>query len=337
MDAVVTEALLLNYFAGGASALQKQLIDHWVREPDNQEFFYAVLERWENQHPQYIADIKAARERHQSRLLSHIGSDAATGAVSSDTFGFLIRHNWLRIVFAAATIILIAGWIGRDWLQYKTYTTAYGTISHLVLSDGSKVTLNANSSLKEPRFDFGQSARTVQLTGEADFTVTHTTDNRQFIVHTERGLDVVVLGTEFTVYSRQPGDRVILRKGQVRLMYPQGVATRSVVMKPGDLVNVDRKGHVQSRVVRQPEQYAAWRAHRIVFDQTTMPEVARFFQETYGLTLVITDADVANWTITGAFTAQSAEELLDALSQASGLTYSQHDKTVTLALLTTKQ
>jgi ferric-dicitrate binding protein FerR (iron transport regulator) len=330
MDAVVTEALLLNYFAGGASALQKQLIDHWIREPDNQEFFYAVLERWENQHPQYVADTQAARERHQRRLLSHISSDAATVAVSSERVGFLVRSNWLRIVFAAATIVLITGWIGRDQILYKTYTTAYGTISHLVLADGSKVTLNANSSLKEPRFDFGQSARTVQLTGEADFTVTHTTDNRQFIVHTERGLDVIVLGTEFTVYSRQPGDRVVLRKGQVKLLYPESAAARSVIMKPGDLINVDRKGYVQSRTIRQPEQYAAWRSHRIVFDQTTMPEVA-------GLTLVIADTDVANWTITGAFTAQSAEELLDALSQASGLTYRQYDKTVTLSLLTTKQ
>ncbi|GAB3742701.1 FecR family protein [Spirosoma lituiforme] len=331
MDTAVTETLLMNYFAGQASALQKQLIDHWIKEPNNQELFYAVLENWENQHPQYMADTRKARDRHMERLANQASNGAATGIDQTERPPVRLYPNWLPAVFAAAMLVLLAGWINRDWLLYKTYTTAYGQIRHLILADGSKVTLNANSSLKEPRFTLGQTVRTVQLTGEADFTVTHTADNRQFIVHTERGLDVVVLGTEFTVYSRQPGDRVILRKGQVKLMYPQATMKQSMVMKPGDLVKVDRKGRVQSRTVRQPEQYASWRSNRFVFDHTTMPEIAQFFRETYGLKLIITDAEVASWTVTGAFTAQSAEELLDALSQGSGLTYSQHDKTVTLA------
>ncbi|RYD60857.1 MAG: iron dicitrate transport regulator FecR, partial [Verrucomicrobiaceae bacterium] len=68
MKTQVTKELLFNYFAGRTTAFQKQLIDEWAKDTDNREQFFHWLEIWESQHPQYVADVQTALDRHQMRM-----------------------------------------------------------------------------------------------------------------------------------------------------------------------------------------------------------------------------------------------------------------------------
>jgi len=76
-------------------------------------------------------------------------------------------------------------------------TTAKGFTYHLTLSDGTKVWLNANSSLKFPSTFLHASTREVRLEGEAYFQVKHIS-SQPFIVHTIRSTTKDI-GTSFNI------------------------------------------------------------------------------------------------------------------------------------------
>ncbi|WP_298893811.1 FecR family protein [uncultured Psychroserpens sp.] len=100
---------------------------------------------------------------------------------------------WQTITVAAMLIIAL----GVFFNSSKTYTNAIGETQTILLEDGSKVYLNANSSLSLKRF-FWSSDKTVNLNGEAYFVITKSND---FKVETSKG-QVKVLGTKFNIKDR---------------------------------------------------------------------------------------------------------------------------------------
>ncbi|RRB03689.1 FecR family protein [Larkinella rosea] len=314
MNFPITKELLSDYFGGHASALQKRQIDEWATKPENEEFFYACLVEWELQHPQYAVDVPAAIEQYRRFVANRSQNEPVILPAEP-----AIARFWspgLRWYGAASVVLLLlVGWLLRSEIRYQTYATRPGEIRSWVLDDGSRVTLNANSSLRVPRIGFGNYSREVRLTGEAEFSVTHTRNDQQFVVKTDQSLDVVVLGTEFTVYSRAQRTQIVLNRGKIRIQRPTGKPANQLTLLPGDQITVDGD-QLQRRHVTDPEQYAAWKDHRFVFDATPLSQIAKLLKENYGLTVEIAEPEIAQWTVSGSFTATNANELLQSLSKA---------------------
>lgn len=225
-----------------------------------------------------------------------------------------------------------AGWLGRNYLRYQTYQTAYGETRTLHLPDGSTVALNAHSALRVPRFGFtgGKGPREVLLTGEAYFSVTHRPDSQPFIVKTAKGFEVLVHGTKFTVSTHAYRARVMLQTGKVQVNYGVGPAQKQLMLRPGDLVRLDQPASpvVQHRVVAEP--YVAWIRHRFLFDNMTLRDFGHLLSDTYGLKVVIPDPAVARRTLAGSFRADSADELLTTVSEIFDLQVAREGSTVRL-------
>ncbi len=99
---------------------------------------------------------------------------------------------------------------------YNTITVPRGGQYQLQLEDGTKVWINAASTLRFPTY-FSGNERTVQLTGEAYFEVTK---NAAMPFHVEANqLDILVLGTHFNVnaYENEGESRTTLVEGSVRI------------------------------------------------------------------------------------------------------------------------
>ena len=315
MNAEINKEFIFSYLSGKTSALQKQMIDEWVKNPANEELFYKWLVEYEYQHPQYLTELPAAVARFHD-FADKFDENPVIEFAAQETPLSTKRLTWFWMVAASFTIgLMMSGWIFRDYIRYQTHVTAFGETKSLILTDNTKVTLNANSSLRLPRFGFGAKNREVLLTGEANFAVTHQANNQKFIVKTDKGLEVVVLGTEFTVYSRQRGAKVVLSKGKVQLRYQEGQTQKQLMMKPGDLVTFDQSNHLKQEVTKQPEKYAAWKDHRFVFDDTTLQEFAKIMDENYGIKIIIKDKTLAKRTLVGSFQADNADELLNIVSE----------------------
>lgn len=332
----INKVLIFNYFSGRATALEKQMIEDWTAKSSNLEQFFVWLHEWEQENMQYHVEVDQGLKRHWEKM--HNSSPVEFEENDSEEEepkirSFLLnRFNWL----VAATILITISsglWIFRDQIQYQVYKTGFSETKKLQLEDGSRIVLNSNSSLRVPRFGFGKKTREVFLIGEADFDVVHTKDDQKFVVKTVKNLDVIVLGTKFNVYSRPRGTNVMLSSGKVQLQYQEGYAKKLLNMKPGDYVSMNDKGQANIQRIKNPQKFSSWKAHKFIFEKTTLLEVSHLLEDNFGLTVQIPDTNLAQLTISGSFTARNGEELIENLTGDSGLKFirSEDEKTMVLS------
>lgn len=333
MNSTITKELLFSHFMGKISAMQKQLIDEWASEMANEELYYTWLEEYENMHPEYAANLDRAITNYHHFLQSNTIS--AFDEIPGHTPGKPqpMRRSFLFTAVAASIslVVLFLGINNSEIWKYKTLSTDYGQTRTFLLTDGSSVTLNANSFLKVPRWGFGKTSRNVFLEGEGTFSVKHTLTNQKFIVQTAREFEIEVLGTEFTVFSRDRGARVALNKGKVQINLREGGGTRKMVMKPGDLITFDKQNHIGRKNTPQPENHAGWQSHRYVFEQTPLQEIVHLLKENYGLTVEVNDKNLLSLTITGTLTADSADSMLELIETVLGLQITKQDQLILIS------
>lgn len=331
MNATINKELIHNYLSGNSSALQKQMIDEWVKNSTNEELFYKWLVEYEYQHPQYLTNLSEATARFNTHADTVDNNMVFVLPVENKSMSNY--HPRMKFWLAAASVIIIlimGSLIFKNNIIYQTHTTAFGETKSILLSDSTRVILNANSSLRVPRFGFGTKTREVFLTGEANFLVTHKSDNQKFMVKTDQGLEVVVFGTEFTVYTREKESKVVLNEGKVMLRYQEGKIQKQLTMNPGDLITFDKINHLKKEVTSQPEKYAAWKDHRFIFEDTTFDDFAEIMEENYGIIVITKDTSLAHRTLVGSFRADDADELLQIVSEVFNVNINRTGNTVVL-------
>lgn len=130
--------------------------------------------------------------------------------------------------------------------KMQKLSTPRGMDFKVILSDGSEVWLNAESSLEFPSA-FTSKERRVNLKGEAYFKVARNEQN-PFIVTTDK-MQVRVLGTEFNFRSYVSElSHVSLVSGSVEVYTPDG-KTPEVTLKPGQDASLDAAGQIQVREI----------------------------------------------------------------------------------------
>lgn len=164
---------------------------------------------------------------------------------------------------------------------YNTIETPRGGQYQVILSDGTKVFLNAASSIRFPTV-FADTKRNVTLSGEAYFEVAHN-KNKPFHVDAP-GVQIEVLGTHFNVNAYQDEDAVktTLLEGSVKLIHHDA----SVLLKPGQQGKVDQKG--DSFEVQEVDTgiVTAWKNDLFVFDNTDLHALMRQLSRWYDIAVV---------------------------------------------------
>jgi ferric-dicitrate binding protein FerR (iron transport regulator) len=154
--------------------------------------------------------------------------------------------------------------------------------------------------------------------------------HQPFIVHTDRQFDVTVLGTEFTVYTRNRNAQVVLHQGKVQIDYQGASKAERLTMLPGDMVKFDKDRRLQVNHSKRTEQHKAWQYHQFVFDETSLLGIARLLEENYGLHVTIRGEALATRTISGTFRATTAEELLQVVTELLEVNYNRQNDQVLL-------
>lgn len=163
-------------------------------------------------------------------------------------------------------------------MLYNMLATPRGGQYQLVLPDGSKVWLNAASSIRFPTA-FAGNERKVEVTGEAYFEVTKNAA-MPFRVKTDNGAVVEVLGTHFNVnaYNDEPATRITLIEGSVKVSGKTG----DTVIKPGQQARLT----AQSSVLKVAddadiEEVMAWKNGAFQFNgadiQAVMRQISRWY------------------------------------------------------------
>ncbi|HEY9340535.1 MAG TPA: FecR family protein, partial [Hanamia sp.] len=158
---------------------------------------------------------------------------------------------------------------------YNTISTPRGGKYEIVLSDGTKVWLNAASSLKFPA-SFTGKIREVVLTGEGYFEVAKNA-MMPFQVKVDH-MTVEVLGTHFNVnaYSEEPDIETTLLEGSIKIKK----AGKVQILSPGEQAKFTSSGIFINKNA-DLQQVMAWKEGFFLFDNTDiytlMRQVARWY------------------------------------------------------------
>jgi ferric-dicitrate binding protein FerR (iron transport regulator) len=312
----VNKQLFFEVWGGNSTLLQRRLIEEWLNVPGNVEIYYEWLDEWEKNNLQVFKDVNLS---YQNFLTTRVNSDA------SDATYNLRKSNkgTIRLIAAAiiGVVLVISMYLSKDLVLYKSHTTAYGEILKVDLPDKSVVFLNANSTIKYPRFNFNRGTRKVYVSGEAEFEVVHTATNSPFEVHGDNSLKISVLGTKFVVYSRSDSTNVVLSEGRIELTKSEAGITKTLILKPGEQVVLSEKEPPSIKVVENLSGISSWKDREFVFEGTSLYSIGLQIKDVFGLTVNFESDELAQRTISGSFHADNAMDLVDALAQLLDLNY----------------
>jgi transmembrane sensor len=306
----------------------------------------------------------------QGAPAAHIGSATDTPAAQASddrrerTVSVRPTARWSKYRLAAS-IACLAVAVGafalhRSWLS--TYTTGIGEQRTIALADGSRVELNARSRI---RVRFSKQERDVDLLdGQALFYVAKDA-SRPFVVTSDEA-HVRAVGTQFDVYRKSSGTtavtviegRVAVLAGpasSIRTTLPWGPGAPSPTHEnddqrdvaqpanlafpgasPGVLVAAGEQVIVTAQQISKPKKAntavaTAWTERELVFDQTPLTDVAAEFNLYNEKPLIVSDASLNDFHVTGVFSSTDPTSLLTFLRAQNGIRVQETDEGIVIA------
>ena len=186
---------------------------------------------------------------------------------------------------------------GSTEVLYNTITTPKGGQYQLELSDGSRVWLNAASSLRYPTA-FVEKQRVVELTGEGYFEVAHNA-TKPFRVTVNpaslagRQMEVTVLGTRFNInsYDDEHQTRTTLLDGRVQVKK----ADKYIYLNPGQQAAIEQSSS-SIRVINNVDvdEVVAWKNGMIQFSGADLGTVMRNISRWYNIEVSYSNVESAH-------------------------------------------
>lgn len=200
----------------------------------------------------------------------------------------------------------------KSTIEYNTISVPRGGEFRLTLSDGTRVHLNAESSLRFPVV-FTGGERKVQLTGEAYFEVVPNSSS-QFIVEVA-GTRVRQYGTVFNINAYDGRPEVVLVSGSIGVTTT--TAEAEVRLAPGQKALCDDIITVSEVDVAS---YIGWTKGRFTFDNRRLDEIADILTRWYDTPIEIDDKSVAEMRFTGSVSRSATiHHIMNAISYAQGV------------------
>jgi transmembrane sensor len=212
--------------------------------------------------------------------------DGSSIVLDKASNGNLVQQgNTLVVKSGAAISYVYKNAQGENQVHYNTVETPRGRQYQLVLQDGTKVWLNAASSIKFPVAFIGNE-RTVEITGEAYFEVAK---NREKPFHVMcNGSMIEVLGTHFNVnaYPDEETTNTTLLEGSVRVV--KGSSEKTI--KPGEQAQISIDGNLHTTSNVNVDEVVAWKNNAFLFDNTDVKKLMRQLSRWYNVDIVFKGA-----------------------------------------------
>lgn len=202
-------------------------------------------------------------------------ADGSTIMLDSASTGNLAQQGNTRIIkLSSGQLSYSAGKSLSTEVLYNTISTPRGGQYQVVLPDGSKVWLNAASSIRFPA-SFRDSIRNVEVRGEVYIEVVK--NIKQTFVVKAKGTEIQVLGTSFNInaYGEEEVVKTTLLEGSVKMV----VRDKETVLRPGEQCSLS--GDRWSVVSGQSEAAIAWKNNLFSFDGADIKTIMRQIERWY--------------------------------------------------------
>jgi transmembrane sensor len=226
-------------------------------------------------------------------------------------------RSWLVV---ACLVIIVSGGTGVWMFKKSPDHTEVAVVQKfteraehkfLLLSDSTKVWLNASSTINYPE-QFDEKKREVYLNGEAYFEVKHA-EKIPFIIHTGE-VTTVVLGTAFNVkaYEGQQHIIVSVKRGKVQVMKADKIISTLV---KGQEVKINKKDvHNLVDKTDSNSNAGSWQYGYLSYEDENFGDIISDMERVYNTEIIVMNEQLKNLSVTTSFNREiGAKKALDIL------------------------
>jgi len=305
-----------------ASDAEIDQFNSWLESSeDNRKFYRQVKIIWENSGKIYDSD-EFNEATAKENIISKIRRKHSKSREFKARFLIAVAASFL-IMFGIVFLFFNSGLFKSDALLYSS---AMDEIRELVLSDGSHIWLNENSTL-EVAHAFNKRKRKVFLRGEAYFEVTR---NEEKVFKAVAGKTTTkVLGTSFNLKCDKNGNvQIIVKSGEVEFYNSFGLKKKKT-FEAGDKGNYLSSGRTIVQERNKNSNYLAWKTGILNFSDTPIGEVCKILSDHYKIRVESTIED-SGISLTGTFENEDLEEILSTISITLDLAVSRSENVIVL-------
>lgn len=327
--------LLALKFSGEATQEDLDELEQLILEKPDTVYHDEILKEL-FQNKEEATDIEAYYDRHRQKYQDKLQFTETAAPVSP-------KSSSTKLFFAVCSLLLILS-IGSLFLftmkneernDFNTKIASGKKIrKNIVLPDGTRVYLNANSELLFDKNMNKKGVRSVMLIGEAFFDVSHD-KSRPFIINTNK-ISIKVLGTAFNLkaYPEDVETQATLLRGSIELSV-KNRNVKSVRLKPaqkfalidnctnnitpslsmpttGVRIKIENTSPVQVAGKAYAEE-VAWIENRLVFRNQSLREMKPQLERWFNVKLDIKNEDINSFHFTGVFTDENLTQALTSL------------------------
>lgn len=302
MEVKTIRQILKKYLLGNAGENEVTAVDNWFQSFDNEvplslseeERQAAGLEIWEKIAPA----ITIEKKRRVIPLFMKVAACAAVMAGIVLTV-FLVKNRPAK----------------NTGPVYTTVITNNGERKVITIQDGTRLTLNAGSTLYVYN-DFSTTRRVDLVDGEVFFEVTKD-PQRPFVIKSNE-MTISVLGTSFNVsaYKELHTTSVGVVTGKVKVA--RDTATLDILLKGQELI-YDKKLQTHTTIVMD-ESLLAWKEGRLILNDLPFNEMSLLMEKNFSVKILTEDPQIKNTKYTTSlFTTMTAKEAVEVLASIHNL------------------
>jgi transmembrane sensor len=257
-------------------------------------------------------------------------ADGSVIVLDSAANGTVAQEGNIKVLKVDGQISYAGDNAATNKIVYNTMSTARGNQYHLQLADGSKVWLNAASSIRFPT-TFAGKERRVEITGEAYFEVAHDAA-KPFTVKISSasgadGGEVQVLGTHFNInaYDDEDAVRTTLAEGKVKVTKAGAI----VLLHPLQQALLNKEN--EKLKVQQADlgKELAWKTGMFEFQDDDLPTIMRQLSRWYDVKVSF-EGPVSKRVFNGSIRRQASLSQVLQILKLAGVSYTLEGKNVTI-------
>jgi ferric-dicitrate binding protein FerR (iron transport regulator) len=304
----IDEKIIIQYLENEIDTNDRLVIENWLKEnEDNANYFNQVKRIYISS--ENINDFEKINTKEDFRKISRQLK--------------LKNDNKFQFVKIAASIILLVciAFIGKIIYQNNQptiYANNNSEVMQITLPDGSVVWLNSESYMKH-KGNFNKNLREIEFEGEAFFEIEKNPE-KAFFINT-KSTQTKVLGTSFNLKTTNRETEIAVVTGKV--MFNSNSDKLTLVAGDRGFFNENSKKLVKKKY--ENKNFLAWKTKSFVFEDETLLNVFQDLENAYHVEIVINNKLLEEHRISGEFTNQEINDILNEIGIITGLNIKKTD------------
>lgn len=304
-------------------------IEHWLSlSPENKARLDELEAAWVESGKLKIRPVVVDVDDAWSTLSAKMDADeqkSVSIAPKQQRVSFI--QTFTRI--AAVVVLAVGLWAIRDAiLKPKLQMFASEErIEQLDLADGSRVSLNENTTIIVPN-EFAEGTRELEIEGEAFFEI-KPDKAKPFIVRADEAY-IKVLGTSFNVKALEASRdvEVFVEEGMVKLYAIEELSndTASVILTVGETGVYDRDTKEVMKVAETSAEVLFWLDKTLIFEETRLSRVFEILAISYEAEISVEDSTISNCELDATFKNEEIDYILEVIAITFGLEVEKTDQ-----------